>query len=49
MTAVLEPDAAQRGILQAMLHGSSAFADLEGLDEHVSSDSTESSASLLVR
>ncbi|MCF6377276.1 P-loop NTPase [Nocardioides KLBMP 9356] len=41
MTAVLEPDAAQRGILQAMLHGSKAFADLEGLDEHVRTETNE--------
>ena len=41
MTAVLEPDAAQRGILQAMLHGSTAFADLEGLDQHIRSTTNE--------
>ncbi|RYB96375.1 MinD/ParA family protein [Nocardioides glacieisoli] len=41
MTAVLEPDAAQRGILQAMLHGSTAFGDLEGLDEHIRSTPNE--------
>ena len=41
MTAILEPDAAQRGILQAMLHGSTAFADLEGLDEHIRSTTNE--------
>ncbi len=35
VTAVLEPDVGQRGILQAMLHGSAAFADLEGLDQHI--------------
>ena len=41
MTAVLEPDAGQRGILQAMLHGSAAFADLAGLDEHIRSTTNE--------
>ncbi len=41
MTAVLEPDAAQRGVLQAMLHGSTAFADLESLDTHIRSVSNE--------
>jgi pilus assembly protein CpaE len=41
VTAVLEPDAAQRGVLQAMLHGSASFADLEGLDEHVRSTPNE--------
>lgn len=41
MTAILEPDAAQRGILQAMLHGSVAFADLEGLNEHIRSATSE--------
>jgi pilus assembly protein CpaE len=35
VTAVLEPDGAQRSILQAMLHGSQAFADLEGLEQHI--------------
>lgn len=35
MTAVLEPDASQRGVLQAMLHGSVAFADPQGLDAHI--------------
>ena len=41
MTAILEPDAAQRGILQAMLHGSVAFADPSGLDEHIRSAANE--------
>lgn len=41
MTAVLEPDAAQRGVLQAMLHGSVAFADPQGLDAHIRSATTE--------
>jgi pilus assembly protein CpaE len=41
VTAVLEPDAAQRGILQAMLHGSVAFADPAGLDEHIRSATNE--------
>jgi pilus assembly protein CpaE len=35
MTAVLEPDGGQRAVLQAMLHGSHAFADMEGLEQHV--------------
>lgn len=41
MTAVLEPDAAQRGVLQAMLHGSVAFADPQGLDAHIRSAANE--------
>lgn len=41
MTAVLEPDGAQRSILQAMLHGSQAFADMAGLEEHVRSTPAE--------
>ena len=41
MTAVLEPDAAQRGVLQAMLHGSVAFADLDGLNQHIRSAASE--------
>lgn len=41
MTAVLEPDSAQRSILQAMLHGSVAFADIAGLDEHIRSAANE--------
>ncbi len=41
MTAVLEPDSAQRSVLQAMLHGSKAFPDLEGLDEHIKSTTNE--------
>lgn len=41
MTAVLEPDPAQRSVLQAMLHGSTAFADLEGLDQHIRSSNNE--------
>jgi len=41
VTAVLEPDAAQRAVLQAMLHGSVAFADVEGLDEHIRSVTNE--------
>lgn len=41
MTAVLEPDAAQRSVLQAMLHGSKAFADIEGLNGHVKSTPNE--------
>ncbi|WP_224279537.1 AAA family ATPase [Nocardioides lacusdianchii] len=41
MTAVLEPDGAQRAILQAMLHGSVAFADVEGLDGHIRTSANE--------
>ncbi|QSR31749.1 chromosome partitioning protein [Nocardioides sp. S5] len=41
MTAVLEPDGAQRAILQAMLHGSVAFADVEGLDGHIRTTANE--------
>ena len=41
MTAILEPDAAQRGILQAMLHGSVAFADPAGLDDHIRTAANE--------
>ena len=41
MTAVLEPDAAQRSVLQAMLHGSAAFADIESLDQHIRSTAHE--------
>lgn len=41
MTAVLEPDSAQRSVLQAMLHGSQAFADLEGLNDHIKSSASE--------
>jgi pilus assembly protein CpaE len=41
VTAILEPDAAQRGVLQAMLHGSVAFADPTGLDEHIRSAANE--------
>lgn len=41
MTAVLEPDPAQRSVLQAMLHGSAAFADLESLDKHIRSTTNE--------
>lgn len=37
MTSVIEPEASQRGILQAMLHGSSAFATMEELSEHIRS------------
>ena len=35
MTAVLEPDGAQRAVLQAMLHGSHSFSDMEGLEQHI--------------
>ncbi len=35
MTAILEPDTAQAGILQAMLHGSSAFQDMDALRDHL--------------
>ena len=41
MTAVLEPDASQRGVLQAMLHGSVAFADPAGLDSHIRTATNE--------
>lgn len=41
MTAVLEPDGAQRAVLQAMLHGSVAFADPEGLDAHIRTTANE--------
>ena len=41
MTAILEPDASQRGILQAMLHGSVAFADAAGLDDHIRTAANE--------
>ena len=41
MTAVLEPDLAQRNVLQAMLHGSVAFSDVEGLDTHIRSTTGE--------
>ncbi|MBD3926995.1 P-loop NTPase [Nocardioides cavernae] len=41
MTAILEPDGAQRAVLQAMLHGSVAFADPEGLDSHIRSSANE--------
>jgi pilus assembly protein CpaE len=35
VTAILEPDAAQAGVLQAMLHGSSSYRDMDGLREHL--------------
>lgn len=41
MTAVIEPDAGQRSILQAMLHGSRAFATMAELDAHVRADPNE--------
>lgn len=41
MTAVLEPDAAQRAVLQTMLHGSVAFADVENLDAYIRSTTNE--------
>lgn len=41
MTAIIEPDAGQRGILQAMLHGSAAFPSMEALDEHIRSSASE--------
>jgi pilus assembly protein CpaE len=41
VTAIIEPDAGQRGILQAMLHGSVAFADMDGLEQHVQSSPSE--------
>lgn len=44
MTAVIEPDGPQRAVLQAMLHGSKAFADMDGLNEHIKSTSSEFAA-----
>jgi pilus assembly protein CpaE len=44
MTAIIEPDGGQRAVLQAMLHGSKAFADVEGLDEHIRSTNNEFAA-----
>lgn len=41
MTAILEPDGAQRALLQAMLHGSHAFSDMESLEQHVRATPTE--------
>lgn len=41
MTSVLEPDGAQRAVLQAMLHGSQAFAHMADLEEHVRSTPAE--------
>jgi pilus assembly protein CpaE len=35
VTAIVEPDAGQLGILQAMLHGSSAHQTMESLNEHL--------------
>jgi pilus assembly protein CpaE len=35
VTAVLEPDASQLAILQAMLHGSAAFRDMDQLRSHL--------------
>ncbi|WP_299923941.1 AAA family ATPase [uncultured Nocardioides sp.] len=35
MTTILEPDASQASVLQAMLHGSSAFGDMEALRSHL--------------
>ena len=35
MTAILEPDQAQLAVLQAMLHGSSAFRDMDSVREHL--------------
>ena len=35
MTAIVEPDRAQLGILQAMLHGSTAMLSMEELNTHV--------------
>lgn len=35
MTAILEPDTSQAGILQAMLHGSASFRDMEALRDHL--------------
>ncbi len=35
MTAIVEPDAGQLGILQAMLHGSAAYPGMPDLNEHL--------------
>ncbi|MCY4727545.1 AAA family ATPase [Nocardioides sp. STR2] len=35
MTAILEPDTSQAGILQAMLHGSASFRDMDELRRHL--------------
>ena len=45
VTAILEPDGAQRAVLQAMLHGSQAFADLDGLEQHIRTADTSSPSS----
>lgn len=41
MTAILEPDAASRAILQAMLHGSTGLASAEALSDHIQSSPAE--------
>lgn len=41
MTAIIEPDAGQLRILQAMLHGSSAFRDMADLSGHLQMHSDE--------
>ncbi|CUR60166.1 putative type II/IV secretion system ATPase TadZ/CpaE, associated with Flp pilus assembly [metagenome] len=41
MTAILEPDAASRAILQAMLHGSTGVASAEALSDHIQSSPAE--------
>ena len=41
MTAIIEPDSGQRSVLQAMLHGSHAFSDMESLETHVQSTTSE--------
>ncbi|WP_374456589.1 CpaE family protein [Nocardioides sp.] len=41
MTAILEPDAANRAVLQAMLHGSTGLPSAEALSEHIQSQPAE--------
>lgn len=41
MTAIIEPDPAQRAVLQAMLHGSTAFDSMAGLRSHLATAGQE--------
>lgn len=41
MTAILEPDVAQASILQAMLHGSVSFRDMDALRDHLQATPNE--------
>lgn len=41
MTAILEPDAANRAVLQAMLHGSTGLPSAEALSDHIQSSPAE--------